>query len=235
VLDVSYQWCGDYPGYAQAVLEEAHPGAVALFWAGCGGDQAPRPRATVALTEAYGRRLAVVVDEVLAGAMRPLDGPLRTSYDETQLRLAEPPDRDALRKDMISSNVYIARRAERLLAELDSGKPLRRTYPYPVQLWQLGDLRWFFLGGEVVVDYALRLKRELGPATWVAGYSNDVMAYIPSLRVLHEGGYEGANAMVYYNLPTIWSEDVEAQIVEQVHQSWRQISAPADGGRSPAK
>jgi len=44
----------------------------------------------------------------------------------------------------------------------------------------------------VVVDYSLRLKRELaGPAVWVAGYSNEVMAYIPSLRVLREGGYGG--------------------------------------------
>jgi putative membrane-bound dehydrogenase-like protein len=111
VLDVSYQWCGDYPGYAQAALEEAHPGAMALFWAGCGGDQAPRPRATVALTEAYGKRLAMAVDEVLAGALRPLAGPLLTSYDEIDLRLAEPPGREVLLKDMQSSNVYIARRA----------------------------------------------------------------------------------------------------------------------------
>jgi putative heme-binding domain-containing protein len=218
VLDVYYQWCGDYPGYAQAALEEAHPGAVALFWAGCGGDQAPRPRATAARAEAYGRRLATAVDEVLAGVLRPLAGPLRTHYDEIALRLAEPPGRDELRKDARSSNVYIARRAERLLADLDAGKSIRRTYPYPVQLWQLGELRWLFLGGEVVVDYALRLKRALGPATWVAGYTNDVMAYIPSRRVLREGGYEGANAMVYYNLPTVWSEDIEDQIITDIHK-----------------
>jgi hypothetical protein len=227
VLDVSYLWCGDYPGYAQAALEAAHPGAVALFWAGCGGDQAPRPRETVALAAAYGRRLAGAVDEVLAGVMHPLGGPLLTSYEEIALRLDAPPGRSALQKDAESANPYNARRAQRLLAELDAGRPPRESYPYPVQLWQLGELRWLFLGGEVVVDYALRLKRELGPATWVAGYSNDVMAYIPSLRVLREGGYEGANAMVYYGLPTRWSEDVEAQIVGQVHRSCRQIAAPA--------
>jgi hypothetical protein len=127
------------------------------------------------------------------------------------------PGRDDLTRDAASTNRYIARRAERLLAQLDRGEPLPQRYPYPVQLWQLGDLRWIFLGGEVVVDYTLRLKRELGPHTWIAGYSNDVMAYIPSLRMLREGGYEGANAMVYYGLPTRWSEAVEAEIVEQVH------------------
>jgi hypothetical protein len=70
------------------------------------------------------------------------------------------------------------------------------------------------LGGEVVVDYTLRLKVELGrERTWVAGYTNDVMAYIPSRRVLTEGGYEGGGAMVYYGLPTIWSPEVEELIV----------------------
>ena len=76
---------------------------------------------------------------------------------------------------------------------------------------------WVTLGGEVVVDYALRLKQELGPAnTWVAGYSNDVMAYIPSRRVLSEGGYEGGGAMVYYGLPTIWAPEIEETIVREV-------------------
>ena len=235
VLDVEYKWSGDYPGFAQAALEEAHPGAVALFWAGCGGDQAPRPKGTLELTEAYGRRLAGTVDEVLAGAMRPLRASLITSYEEIPLRLDKPPSREELHKNATSGNPYVARLAQRLLAQLDGGKPLLQSYPYPVQLWQLGDLRWLFLGGEVVVDYALRLKRELGPRTWVAGYSNDVMAYIPSLRVLREGGYEGANAMVYYSLPTLWSEDVEAQIVDQIHQSCQKTAATSGASDAASK
>ena len=75
------------------------------------------------------------------------------------------------------------------------------------------------LGGEVVVDFSMRLKRELGREhTWVAAYTNDVMAYIPSLRVLKEGGYEGASAMIYYGLPTSWSPAVEETIVKGVHE-----------------
>jgi hypothetical protein len=76
------------------------------------------------------------------------------------------------------------------------------------------------LGGEVVVDYALRLKKEFGgESLWVAGYSNDVMAYIPSLRVLKEGGYEGGGAMLYYGLPSEWDEKVEETIVGGVKQA----------------
>lgn len=223
-LEVDYRFSGDYAGYAQADLERAHPGTVALFWQGCGADQAPRPKDTLELTQAYGRRLATSVDEVLSGAMRPLDGSLATAYAEIPLRLGKPPSREALETEKASKSKWVALRAQRELAELDAGRPLRTSYPYPVQVWQLGELRWVFLGGEVVVDYALGLKRELGPATWVAGYSNDVMAYIPSLRVLREGGYEGANAQVYYDMPTVWSTDVESQIVDEVERECRQLS-----------
>ena len=107
------------------------------------------------------------------------------------------------------------------------------TYPYPVQLWRLGpDLLFVTLGGEVVVDYALRLKTELGrERTWVAAYTNDVMAYIPSRRVLAEGGYEGGGAMVYYGLPTIWAPEVESLIVEQVHSHVEAVGADSNTTR----
>ena len=112
-----------------------------------------------------------------------------------------------------------------LLEQINAGQPLQQNYPYPVSLWKIGDdIQFISLGGEVVVDFAIRLKAELaGMKTWVAGYSNDVMAYIPSRRVLIEGGYEGEGAMVYYGLPTKWSLDVEESIVREVH---RQIQEP---------
>ncbi len=94
-----------------------------------------------------------------------------------------------------------------------------------MQAWQIGrDLTFVALGGEVVVDYSLRLKKELGrDGTWVAGYTNDVMAYIPSLRVLKEGGYEGGGAMVYYGLPTVWGPKVEDVIVAAVHGQVKKV------------
>ena len=104
------------------------------------------------------------------------------------------------------------------LQRLNAGESLAGTYPYPIQVWRLGSsLILVALGGEVVVDYALRLKQELGSgSTWIAGYSNDVMAYIPSRRVLSEGGYEGGGAMVYYSLPSPWAPTIEERIIEGV-------------------
>ena len=81
------------------------------------------------------------------------------------------------------------------------------------------NLTWIFLGGEVVVDYSLRLKSELGRGPHVvSGYSNDVMAYIPSRRVLGEGGYEGGLARFPYGLagPVGWN--IEQKIVDKAHK-----------------
>ena len=224
VLD-GMQWSGDYPGYAHVALEKAHPHAVALFWAGCGADQNPVPRRKVALAEEYGKTLADGVEAVLRAPMTPLKGQLRSAYTEIDLPLAELPSRDQLVKDSMDKNRFIAIRAKMLLKKLDKEGSLAGTYPYPVQAWQLGsELTFVALGGEVVVDYSLRVKKELGrDGVWVAGYTNDVMAYIPSLRVLKEGGYEGGGAMVYYGLPTVWGPKVEELIVAAVHEQVKKV------------
>ncbi len=211
-----FQWSGDWPGFAQIEIEKDYPGATCLFWAGCGADQNPLPRRTVELAQGYGRQLANAVNEVLAKDMTPITGKLRLHYAEIDLPLAELPTKDALQKDTQSQDEYIAARGKMLLEELEKNGKLASTYPYPIQLWKLGDAVDFaILGGEVVVDYSIRLKTEW-PKTelWVAGYSNDVMAYIPSRRVLKEGGYEGASSMIYYGLPTVWSPEIEDRIVE---------------------
>jgi hypothetical protein len=215
----AYDWSGDYPGFAQLELERSHPETLALFFAGCGADQNPLPRRSVELARDYGRSLAQSVDAVLEGVMTPVAGDFDLQYSELPLALAELPTRDDLLNQAQGKDKYIAQRARLLLAQVDAGRPLSPNYPYPLQHWRLGDgLQWVFLGGEVVVDYALRLKRELGPErTWIAAYANDVMAYIPSLRVLKEGGYEGGGAMVYYGLPTVWSPAVEESIIAGVH------------------
>lgn len=213
----SFQWSGDYPGFAQIELEKRHPEAIALFWAGCGADQNPLPRRTTELAEGYGKQLAEAADRALNAVATPLSDNLGASYNELPLAFDRLPTREQLVTESESKDRYVASRAKHLLEQIDAGQPLSQTYPYPVQVWQLGpQLRWVTLGGEVVIDYALRLKHELGPNTWVAGYTNDVMAYIPSRRVLTEGGYEGGGAMVYYGLPTVWSPQVEEQIVDQV-------------------
>ena len=147
---------------------------------------------------------------------------LTTTYREIDLPLAKLPTRDELATETKSSDKYIASRTAYWIQQIDAGTPLSPTVPYPIATWRLGDdVRWVFLGGEVVVDYAIRLKSELGNKSlgqknlWVAGYSNDVPAYIPSRRVLTEGGYEGASSMIFYGLPTVWSPEIEELIISE--------------------
>ncbi len=222
-----YQWSGDYAGFAQIELEKAHPDCVALFWAGCGADQNPLPRRQVELAKDYGRQLAKAVDEVLSKKMKPVGGSVATTYKEIALPLGVLPTIEQVKQDSQSKNKFVAARAKMFLADIAAGQPLPRNYAFPVQSWRIGDeIQFITLGGEVVVDFAIRLKTELrGKRTWVAGYSNDVMAYIPSRRVLREGGYEGGGAMVYYGLPTTWAPDVEKLIIDEVH---RQVKKNAD-------
>lgn len=236
------QWSADYPGYAVDAVEKQHPGTVAMFWAGCGADSNALPRRTPELAQEYGGRLGKSVNAVLESKLNSLPASLVTRYEEVALPFDTLPTRVELEAQSMSTDRYVAQRAQILLRKLNSEGSLAATYPYPVQVWKLGpDVRWVILGGEVVVDYSLRLAKELGPGpTWVAGYSNDVMAYIPSRRVWQEdrvpprapaktdnmamwqvltrGGYEGARAMIYYGQPTTWSGDAEEIIVAKIRE-----------------
>ncbi len=213
------QFNADYAGFAQTEIEKNHPGVTALFVLGCGGDQNPYPRGQIELAITHGKSLASAVEAALLPQATPIRGPLKVDLKEIELPL-EPVPREQLMSRLESKDVYAQRRAKSLLHDLDQKGGIRESYPYPIQVLQFGsDMTLVTLGGEVVIDYALRLKRELGPGpVWVAGYSNDVMAYIPSERVLKEGGYEGGGAMNYTNLPGAWKAGVEDRIVHAARE-----------------
>jgi hypothetical protein len=187
-----YNFCGDYAGYAQEYLQEHRPGCVAMFLMGCGADQNPYPRRSdvvpgvtdLELAQQHGRSLSNAVEMALTVNPRPVSGPVRAAYEEIKL---------------------------------DYAKTGREPHDYPVQVIKFGkDLTMITLGSEVVVDYSLRFKREFaGPAgVWVAGYSNDYTGYVPSLRVLKEGGYEAAAG---------WAESVEDRIAAKVHELYKKL------------
>lgn len=223
-----YQLCGDYAGFAQLYLEEAHPGTTALFMAGCGADQNPYPRGTLALAEQHGRALANGVEAALLSRTPPVNGPLRLALEEVTLSFAEPPTREQLNERAKSNNQYERRHAETLLKELDETGTIHKTYPYLVHVAQFGDdLTIVALAGEVVVGYSLRLKAELpGPRLWVAGYSNDVFGYVPTEQILGEGGYEPVVSAMYYGLPAPFAPSVEKLIVGKVHELVNKVRVP---------
>jgi len=221
-----YDTSGDYAGFAQLTIEQRHKGAQAMFTQACGGDQNPLPRRTLALCQDYGNRLATAVEHTLTKPMRPLAPRLTTRFAFVDIPFASVPTAAHLRA-AAKKGGYHGRWGRRLLKQLEAGTAFPTAYPYPVQAWTLGDQLWIALGGETVVDYALTLKARYGPRTWVNGYANDVMAYIPSHRVWKQGGYE-AGAFVAFGMPALqWAEDIEQRIADTVDQLVRD--------RSPSK
>src|SRR5262249_2444456 len=151
---------------------------------------------------------------------KPVAGPIKAVFDHVDLPLATPPSREAFEKRLHDRDVFVQRHARHQLQVLDEKGKLPTSWRSPVEVWQFGkDLTLVAMGGEVVVDYDLRLKRELkGGDLWVAGYANDVFAYVPSVRILLEGGYEADYNLIYYGLPTRFSNQVENTLIHKVHE-----------------
>ena len=220
-------WCGDYPGFAQLEIEQHHPGATAMFVNTCGGDQNPLPRRSVELCQKYGHMLAVAVEDVLRQPeLPPVSSRVRTAFEYVELPYLKTVTRDDLHTLLQDSNAIRARWAARLLQQLDGGATFAESYPYPVHAWRLGsEMLVIGMGAETVVDYALRFKREFGPGTWVLGYADDMIAYIPSRRVWEEGGYEGGSNLYEYGRPAFrWNGDIEDRIAASVHRLVKQVS-----------
>lgn len=228
-----YEVSGDYAGYAQAALEKANPGATALFMMLCGGDQNPKPRNRVELAEQHGNELAGAVQKTLKAAFQPVKGPIKAAYEITNLPFA-PRTRAFFEEEAKSNDVFKARRAKLMLAAFDRNQPVR-SVAYPVEAIRFNkDLTFLALGGEVVVDYGLRAKREYpNEHLVVAGYSNAVMSYIPTVRILHEGGYEAESSMIYYGQPGPYTDEVEEIVFKAIHRVMKAVGArPGNGDRS---
>ena len=214
------EWSGDYPGFAQLELEKMYKGANAMFFQGAGADQNPLPRRSVTLARQYGKELAAAVERVLGEEMQSLTPSLETTYSEISLTF-EKSDSTAEERlktvvDSPGQPAYLKRNARYVLEKLEAGEQLNLTsYPYPVQVWKLGEQLMVALGGELVSGYSIALKRIYGEDTFVMGYCNDVCGYIPTAEILQEGGYEGSNPPVF---PLLWSSDIEETILKEVQR-----------------
>ncbi len=214
---------GDWSGYAQAAVQKMFPGAVALASVGCGADSNPNARGSATNLVPAIQQGQEVADEIkrLAGTeLRPVSAPPLIRYDRVDLPLDTPRTREEWEKRTQSEPYAVVYHARLNLERLARGETLPTTLNYPIQTWLFGDqLAMLFLPGETVVDYSLRLKREYDRSRlWINGYSNDGRCYIPSERILREGGYEGGDAMIYYDRPQRFAPGVEQRIFNVLTQ-----------------
>ena len=224
------QFHGDWVGDAQTEIEVRHPGTIAMIAVGCAGDSNPKPGGEftksgttpidkMERSKKYGEMIANEAERLLKTGLVVLTKLPDVNFARIELPFAHTPSVKELSEQAKNITVkgYYAKLA---LERIARGERLPKYVPYPVQTWSFGKkLSIIFLGGEVVADYSIRLKKELGAMkTWVVGYSNDVPCYIGSKRVIHAGGYEGEASMYYYNKPGSLAESVEEQIIATVHR-----------------
>lgn len=213
-----YVVSGEYMAYARQHLQEVHPGAVAIYLTGMGADSDPAPRGRLDHAKRHGLQLAGAVVGVLDRPMRPVRGGFKFSYGEVELPFVGPPSREQMEKDAQSNDVHVKRRAEVYLKRLNAGQPLIQNVPLPISAVRFGDdLTLVLMGGEVVVDYARRLKRLLADDhPWTIGYAYEVPCYIPSTRLIKEGGYETEFSLVYYGFYGPFRTSIEDLLVKEV-------------------
>jgi hypothetical protein len=209
---------GDWAGYAQEELEHTYAGATALFITGCGADANPNPRGSLALARAHGLQLAGAVARGLSEPMLAVEGPMATAFDRVDLPIEKTPDKAYYEAKLEEKPPATKRYAQHFLDRIARGEPLATSYPAPVQVLRFGHkLTLIALSGEVVADYSSRLKRELpDERLWNAAYCNDIFAYVPSMRILTEGGYEADASIIYYGLPTRFAPQIEDALVNKV-------------------
>jgi hypothetical protein len=204
--------------YTRQYLEALQPGAVAMYLTGMGADSDPAPRGPLLDAKRHGLELAGAVRGVLDRPMRPVRGPLKFAYDEVDLPLASPPGRPQLEKDAQSEDTHVKSRALAYLKRLDAGQPLPESLKLPVAVVRLGeDLTFVLIGGEVVVDYSRSIKRLLvADHPWPIGYAYEVPCYIPTTRIIKEGGYEAESSLIYYGYYGPFRGGIETLLLERV-------------------
>ena len=210
---------GDWAGFCNEQIEKRFSGAVALTTIGCGADIGPQPSGNLDLARQHGTTLAEEVERLIAGDLVDLKGEPAANSREIELPLEEPPTREHF-ENLAEGQGYHAYHARLMMKHFDQMSRLPTHVVYPVTCWKFDDdLAIVFLAGEVVVDYAVCLKGELDwRRLWINGWSNDVPSYIPSKRLLAEGGYETDFSQIYYAQPSRYAPEVEDLIVTTVKE-----------------
>ncbi len=210
---------GDWAGFANDELEAQLDGAVSLTTIGCGADVGPQPTGTLELARQHGSEVAREVARLItAQSLHPLTQQIAATSTTIKLPYADVHD-EAYWQTRASKSDFDGMYGRHILRQLQRDGRLDPSLKYSITTWQFGDeLGILFLPGEVCVDYAVRIKTENDwQRLWINGWSNDVPCYIPSRRVLHEGGYEPDSSMIYYCRPSRFSEAVEDRIVSAVN------------------
>jgi len=212
-------WTADYPHFVRAALEEAYPGAIALFMTGCAGDAntghsahasitlSANPDRTHEAAERIGRKVAeaaLSASEVSISARTVA----RNGTVELAFERREKEEPNVLEKRW-RDEILTADTARRSLLSYwaDWAKDIAPLTPAPlsarVTVLDWGGVPVVALPGEIFAATALSIRAAIGaerPAL-VIGFADDNPGYIPPASEFRHGGYEVDEAHRYYGLP----------------------------------
>lgn len=223
----NYKFSGDYSGSTSQWLEEAYPGVTALFLQGCGGEIKPRngtngdsfKSCSYEETVALGVDLAKEVAELLEqGAFTAVGGgSFRTVLLDPLIYTEQTPVEhyEAIVNDP-NMNEFYQKSAERTIQAIKDGT-IKDRLPLYISIWQLdAETRIISIEGEVSTEYALAIKKLFGSGkTLVLGYTNGVFCYIPTAKMIREGGYE-ATCNFFFGLRGPFVPEIEDIIIGQI-------------------
>ena len=198
----------DYPGVAMQEIDHALGASCSLFLQGVGGDTKVRASGeTLAFGTTWpdmvhaGRSLARSALEAL-GDLKPARPALASSETEIELPTLPVPDRAgfAAFAASVHKREMKALWADRMIARLDRGEVLPTAVPITMHGVRLaGGVRIVGLEGEAVADLGGLIAGEFGDgAALPLGYTDGCQLYLPSDRMLPEGGYEVESFYEYH-------------------------------------
>jgi hypothetical protein len=232
----------DYPGAASAEIDRAFGKPCALFLQGAGGDAKASVigrglgewrAGTWEDVASTGKTIAAEIQAARTSGLRDVRPGLRVGLAEMRLPLGPIPGREELlvvrdKARSAAATAAVADRVRGLWAEeelslLDRGFGLPAQAAVLVQGIALGPgLRLVGVEGELTADLGHLIRDFYGVGiTFPLGYSNGARMYLPSSRMIGEGGYE-VESYWEYRQPAPLVKGVEAHFaraLEELKQS----------------
>ena len=216
----------DYPGYAMRFVERAE-GVTALFANGCCGDINSDPARG---TFEDARRLGTILGAEVIKTFERVEGRgdlrIRARTETVELPLIDPPPPEEAERalhehrraldDQVASGApphqtriprELIRWAEDML-DLSKRGVTGATQAFEIQGFAFGDeIAVVGLPGEMLVQYALNIERDSPfEHTFVVGYTNGCIGYVPPAADYPDGGYEVDYAYRLYGTQMIAPE-----------------------------
>ena len=225
---------GDWAGFAGAALDREFPESVGLVSIGCGADVGPQPSGSLDLARQHGESLATEAARVISDGLTSLKQPPVATSARLQLPIDAPQSREFW-DEQLRQGGFHNQLAQVMISRLQGAGEIPRQVNYPLTVWKFGDeLMMVFMAGEVCVDYSVLLNAKLDwRRLWLTAWSNDMPGYIPSRRVLEEGGYEAEFSQVYYAQPGRYLPEIQDVVIEGVDALAGPTFRAADGQEPP--